>query len=367
MRKGTTDIDDIKERYARLNASFDRTMVWHLGIDAGFFAEYTYMLNAMLYCLKHRIEFRLYSADANFACGGGWRDFFEPFCQEDNNALHQRYNYHRIPTLSSIFRRARNEQGKLTLGHATKLMTWKAKRTVWDIIGRIKARMAYGKWVLLNSDARFDELDCHWSIPQLGIEGDYLTAFSRMVEITWHFNAELTQAGRNLAAGLQLPQRYAACQVRGGDKITEVALVGPEKYVETLREVCPEVKDVFILTDDYRLYEQLSWAHPDYRFYTLCSRQETGYVNKQFTATAAEAKKQQMHRFLTSMELMRCATTFIGSITTGPSMFLLKVLHPAGIPIDAKAEDIPRAALMRIDERGIMAKQFVEAKEAQKS
>ena len=43
-------------------------MIFHLGIDAGFFTEYTYMLHAMLYCLQHKIQFKLYSDDANF----GW-------------------------------------------------------------------------------------------------------------------------------------------------------------------------------------------------------------------------------------------------------------------------------------------------------
>ena len=43
-------------------------MIYHIGIDAGFFTEYTYMLHAMLYCLQHKIQFKLYSDDANF----GW-------------------------------------------------------------------------------------------------------------------------------------------------------------------------------------------------------------------------------------------------------------------------------------------------------
>ena len=61
-------------------------MIFHLGIDAGFFTEYTYMLHAMLYCLQHKIQFKLYSDDANFGWEKGWTDCFVPFCEEVHEA-----------------------------------------------------------------------------------------------------------------------------------------------------------------------------------------------------------------------------------------------------------------------------------------
>lgn len=60
--------NDLATRYRLLNSSFKKTMIYHIGIDAGFFTEYTYMLHAILYCLQHKIQFKLYSDDANF----GW-------------------------------------------------------------------------------------------------------------------------------------------------------------------------------------------------------------------------------------------------------------------------------------------------------
>ena len=53
--------NDLATRYRLLNSSFKKTMIYHIGIDAGFFTEYTYMLHAMLYCLQHKIQFKLYS------------------------------------------------------------------------------------------------------------------------------------------------------------------------------------------------------------------------------------------------------------------------------------------------------------------
>ena len=44
--------NNLTTTYRLLNSSFRKTMIFHLGIDAGFFTEYTYMLHAMLYCLE---------------------------------------------------------------------------------------------------------------------------------------------------------------------------------------------------------------------------------------------------------------------------------------------------------------------------
>lgn len=46
--------NDLATKYRLLNSSFKKTMIYHIGIDAGFFTEYTYMLHAMLYCLQHK-------------------------------------------------------------------------------------------------------------------------------------------------------------------------------------------------------------------------------------------------------------------------------------------------------------------------
>mgnify|MGYP007022378464 CR=1 FL=1 len=48
------------ETYRRINKSFTRKMVYHVGVDSGFFVEMNYMINAMLYCLSKDIQFQLY-------------------------------------------------------------------------------------------------------------------------------------------------------------------------------------------------------------------------------------------------------------------------------------------------------------------
>jgi hypothetical protein len=340
----------LSEQYKELNDSFSRDIVYHLGIDAGFFTEYTYMLNAMLYCLNHGIRFHLYSADANFGVKDGWRDFFMPFCDEDTNPLHHTYNRHSIPGLKRLL----ECKGDKSWFDMTK---WKVKVSLLGLLGHMKCLTTYRHAVLLNQDIHFRVTE-HYPIPKMELDGDYLKGFHKMVDLTWHLNPEVEKASKALIETLHLPERYIGCQLRGGDKVTEVSLTSPDALAETLRSL-PNHENVFVLTDDYSLFEYLQSHHSDIHWYTLCSPEEHGYVNKSFTTTAPEQKRKQMIRFLTSMQLLIGATHFVGSITTGPSLFLLKYLWPNAIPQDCSRDDFLHAITLRVAERGDMAKKYL--------
>ena len=158
---------------------------------------------------------------------------------------------------------------------------------------------------------------------------------------------------------LQLPPQYAGCQIRGGDKITETNLLPPEHYIRLIKEKTA-IRDVFVLTDDYRLFEQVQTLAPDIHWYTLCSPNEQGYVNSAFTQTTKELKQKQMARFLCSIQLLMDASVFIGSITTGPSLFLLKKFYPEINPADCLLKDFPQASVLPIPGRGRVATEFMQ-------
>lgn len=167
--------NDLATKYRLLNNSFKKTMIYHIGIDAGFFTEYTYMLHAMLYCLQHKIQFKLYSDDANFGWGKGWEDCFAPFCEQVHEPFHHTYNTHRLPSWQALM-----QDKKLS---KAKLLKWKLKVTCKNIIGKALAFFTYGKPVLLNFQVTFNP-NQHFHIPELGIDGDYLHTFQKLTEIT---------------------------------------------------------------------------------------------------------------------------------------------------------------------------------------
>jgi len=339
------DSKNYTERYKQLNATFKPVLVWHVGIDAGFFAEYSTMLGAMLFCLKRRWQFRLYSADANFGHRLGWTDYFAPFCPEETAAFHHRYNLYALRSWRELLR--------LPAAQRHRLASWKLKLAIRHSIGNVLAIKTYGRRVRLSHCVHFSPNE-HFFLPELDIDGDYYQAFSRMVDVTWHFNEAVAQECRRLQEELHLPANYAGCQVRGGDKVTETALLSPERYAAFLQREAAD-RETFVLTDDYAIFTRLQADAPHLRLHTLCEREEAGYVNSDFTQTDAALKHRRMVRFLTSMEILRHAHPFVGSITTGPSLFILKLRYPHGIAIDCPTSLQHEAMMLPIAERSRIA------------
>ena len=88
---------NIIEKYKKINNSYDKIAIDRVGINAGFFSEYSSMIDVFLYCLEHQICFKLYSKNANFGYESGWTDYFKPFCEEVGDEFHQYCNFHSRP------------------------------------------------------------------------------------------------------------------------------------------------------------------------------------------------------------------------------------------------------------------------------
>ena len=130
-------IEDFTRLYRKVNGSFRKRLVFRAGIDAGFFAEFKYMVNAVVYCLQNKIQFYLYSRGANFG-KGGWSEFFEPFCTEVEGDFNSRWNVHRLPPLGELRRRNPN------IGTGG-LLLWKLKTALRGSMYRLISWREYGR------------------------------------------------------------------------------------------------------------------------------------------------------------------------------------------------------------------------------
>ena len=56
------------KKYNEVNFSYKDKCIFYIGHSSGFFAEFNYMVLAIIYCLVHNIQFKLYSSmnDINF-------------------------------------------------------------------------------------------------------------------------------------------------------------------------------------------------------------------------------------------------------------------------------------------------------------
>ena len=301
--------------YQRVNASFRRRMVCRVGIDCGFFVEMNYMLNAMLYCLAHRIRFQLYSEDANFGTGVGWTEYFLPFCEEVHEPFHRRYNFHRLPSWCRILKECRR---KKSVGP----VVWKVKSAVKTHIGRFFAFGVYREYVLLAQDV-VARPESHYYIPELAIDSDYTQAYRLLARMVWRLRPDMLCRESLFRERLALPPLYDGVQVRGGDKATEAELVSGLRVMSLLN--LADTPCVFVLTDDYRQILALQAQYPKVRFLTLCLPEERGYHHQAFCKESPERRREAIVRLIVSVDLLLGCRTFIGSITTGPSVFVLKL------------------------------------------
>lgn len=214
----------------------------------------------------------------------------------------------------------------------TKLLKWKLKVTCKNIIGKALAFFTYGKPIRLNFQMTFNP-NQHFHIPELGIDGDYLHTFQKPdgnhLETQRQHHTGMSPICRHPATSASI--RRMPNTRRRQDNRNQPAATGT---LHTPHQRKTAIRDVFVLTDDYRLFEQVQTLAPDIHWYTLCSPNEQGYVNSAFTQTTKELKQKQMARFLCSIQLLMDASVFIGSITTGPSLFLLKKFYPEINPAD---------------------------------
>lgn len=308
------------------NSSFKKIAICHVGIDAGFFCEYSYMLEIMLYCLEHQIQFKLYSKDANFGYDKGWTDYFEPFCVEVIDSFHHFCNFHSIQPWNRIWKNR-----KMIESISIK---WKIKLEILSLYGKLmKLKKGDFNYYTYDITDRLRTKDSLFCIPDLNFKGNYLDVFRLVDSIAWHFNDATHSAIEMLIATLNLPKHYIGCQIRGGDKNIEFELSSPNAYINKLR-VVSSLKDVFVLTDDYQLLEQLREKAPDYHFYSLCQLSERGYYNRIFTKYDGETKRLRMERFFASMEILRNADLFVGTFTSGPSIYIANLKWPKVFFVD---------------------------------
>lgn len=335
--------------YKKINASYKKTLIFHLGCNAGFFTEYTYMINAMLFCLQNRIRFVLYSSDANFGTGVGWNEFFQPFCEEDLSGFHHKFNYHRVPSWKTIIKASIKK-------HSLKFVLWKSKSLLLDIWAKIYSMFLYHKNILLTQDIRFNP-DVYFNFPDVGLKGDYLSVFGEVSKMVWQFNNFMSDYSENAKQQLALPTLYSACQIRGGDKITETRLIPQTIYMEPIKKA--GLQTVFVLTDDYRILSSIEEENAGFDWKTLCQPEEKGYDHKKFCSSDADFRRNSIAKLLTSVQILMEAQAFIGSITCGPSVFLLKLKYPNGEVIDCSRKDLKKALTLDITHRGSIAQKFL--------
>lgn len=340
--------------YQKVNNSFHKRMVFRTGVDSGFFVEMNCMVNGMLYCLVHKIKFQIYSEDANFGTGIGWTEYFQPFCDEVHDKFHRRFNFHKLPSWHRILKMCKERKSFNPLA-------WKIKSVLKTAMGRLCVLWVYKRHVLLSQDVSIHP-DIQYVIPELGIDCSYTKAFGLLAKMVWRFQPEIMSQESLYKAELKLPSLYDGIHLRGGDKITEADLISATSIMHFINEKSHSC--FFTLTDDYRMFERIRRNCPAIQFLTLCQPDERGYHHQQFMKTSLKSKKEAIIRLIISVDLLLKARSFLGSITTGPSVFIMKIRidDPLVMAVDCPKALLELSLSKTIGERAVISKRVCAEK-----
>lgn len=283
--------------YLKINNSFKSKIIYHFGSEAGFFSEYNNMVLAILYCLKHKIKFTLYSDDAIFKIKLGWQDFFLPFCNESKNRIHSIINFRQL-------------ERKLSLREKT-------YRYLFRLIER-KKYLTFEIWDKFHSKEFEKE---YFNIPELGIEGNLKESCKKIVDLTWRFNSEIEDRINSLKNSLDLPQKYIGIHIRRGDKLQECNYFEIRDYINTATKYSNS-NDIFIATDDYNAIIEIKNMYPNWNIYSLCPEHRKGYFQNEFNILSIQNKKNEIIELLATVEILSEAEHFVGTLSSNIGMFI---------------------------------------------
>lgn len=283
------------ENYQKLNNSFNKTLVFRVGIESGFFSEINHMFMAVLYCLQHKIKFVLSSKNNNFSYQKGWEDYFLPFCEESYADIHLKHN-------------VRSHQGKVSVVNIIKLK-----------LIRKSIRINYFTqdiWPYIKDTKFHNEI---FNIPSLEIEGDFLNAMHILAKHIWRYQPEIDKIIQQKLNSLSLPPSYVGVHIRSGD--IEKKNYAISSYMELVKSLSIN-KDVFVATDNYSSISQIQKQFNDYRIYTFCEKTETGFSEGAYNNQSKESKKETLINLLTDTEGLYRSATFVGTLSSNVGVFV---------------------------------------------
>ncbi len=293
------DTESKKKEYQRINGSFQKRMIFHVGFGAGLFSELDSLMEHMLFCFINHIRFEIYADDANFSKPGGkgWEELFEPFCPINHDKLNHVANY-----------------------RPTDYQSYMRKHRLWikgELLPRILKRrtgadyLTQDIWCMcINKEFK----NAHLTVPLFGIDGPGALEFTKLSEIALCPKPDVRAEMDALIAGLKLPEHYISMQVRGGDKLLEYdELIGLDRFISCVEHMDPDHRNIFLFTDDYTNVEQLREKRPDWNVYTLTRKEERGYYNSEFNKADWEYRRSNIVKLLAIMEVCVGSDLHIGS------------------------------------------------------
>lgn len=295
---------EVIKKYNEINDSFKKKVVFHVGDGAGFYSEVDAMMQCMLWCYARQIKFELYADDANFSGGHGWGEFFEPFCTENHSSLNH-YGNHRFK------KNVRDYKNYV-------------QYTITEFILKHICQIDY-----LTQDIFTTAIDRNVSQVEIvdcdvfGVHGVNFEEFAKLIKYVMRFNQKTLLEIQEKISSLNLPSDYCSVQIRGGDKTLEYKRLNDVDLIMTrVLENKPDLKNLFVFTDDYRYVTHIRENYKDLNVYTLTKEDEVGYVNENFQKRKWEDKRDDMIKLFAMVEICLKSDVHFGNEYTCVNQYI---------------------------------------------
>ena len=292
------------KKYNEVNNSFTKRVVFHVGDGGGFYSEVDAMMQCMLWCYARKIKFVLYSDDANFSGGHGWNVFFESFCEEDHNILNH-YGNHRF----NIRLRDYKHYLQFKISSFILKKIYKIDYLTQDIFS-----IAIDRKV-----SQVEVVDCDI----FDVHGVNFEEFAKLIKYVMRYNEKTLSEINKRIDSINIPNDYCSIQLRGGDKTLECdVLNNVSVMVERMISLKPDIKNLFVFTDDYSYIELIKNKYSQINVYTLTGENEKGYVNSDFQKSDWEYKYNNMIKLFSMVELCVNSSFHFGNECTCVNQYI---------------------------------------------
>lgn len=281
--------DSLKKSYLVQNASFEKSMIFHVGTGAGLYSELGALLECISYCYAKQIRFHIYADDANFTNENGWEELFEPLGCEKHDPLNKKANYryksyHRVGKIAvpNLFLKKYYYPRQLKKREHVDLLT---QDVFNDFIS-----------------ASFRDSVLNW--PLFEMKGVVRDEYAKLSAYALRYNDKTAEEIMRMINALKLPEHFASIQIRGGDKTQEFTnIVDAEYCAKLIEKQVIDTNNIFIFTDDYRNVLHIKENHPEWNLYTLTRPEERGYFNASFNELPWEERKKDLIKLFAIVEI----------------------------------------------------------------
>ena len=282
---------------------------------------------AILYCLHNEIEFCFNTYSWNSKYKRGWQDYFVPFYDEEKSISYRQ----KLKHFGSAIYSNRYGQKLKRFGDAkcnNKFSPFVSKLLLKrDMIKYSKAYRGYLNSMNKREKEKVDLYQFnrgeftfntgHFTVPELGINGNYFHAMTIIMKMIYVHNEETIKAVNQKKQSLKITQPYIAVHIRKGDKKLETVLIETIRYIDRIKKLESKITNIFIASDDYNAVEEFQKnCSKEWTISTLCTPSMQGHAQGSFNRLRPADIQDAMIDVFTDLDILFKSEIFIGTYSS---------------------------------------------------